>query len=163
MNSDRSTQERLVTADILELQRLQAAYADVVSRRAWPELERLFLPDITVEVDTVSSAAKSFTGPAEFIGFVAAACERFDHFQFVILNSVLEVTGDAAAGRIFMCEIRHETAANEWSTAYGLYSDHYRKVDGSWWFAERHYRSIARTGPQAGIFGLPADLPPIGR
>jgi hypothetical protein len=152
-----------VSADILELQRLQAAYADVVSRRAWPELERLFLPDITVEVDTVNAPAKTFTGPAEFIAFVSAACERFDHFQFVILNSVLELRGEDAIGRIFMCEIRHETAINDWTTAYGLYSDRYRKVDGSWWFAQRRYRSIARTGPQAGIFGLPADLPPIGR
>jgi hypothetical protein len=152
-----------VSADILELQRLQAAYADVVSRRAWPELERLFLPDITVEVDTVNAPAKTFTGPAEFIAFVSAACERFDHFQFVILNSVLELRGEDAIGRIFMCEIRHETAINDWTTAYGLYSDRYRNVDGSWWFAQRRYRSIARTGPQAGVFGLPADLPPIGR
>ncbi|HVT64589.1 MAG TPA: nuclear transport factor 2 family protein [Mycobacteriales bacterium] len=152
-----------MSTDVIELQRLQSAYADVVSRRAWPELERLFLPDVTVEVDTVSSPAKTFTGTAEFIAFVSAACERFDHFQFVILNSVLEVTGEAAIGRIFMCEIRHETAIEDWNTAYGLYSDRYRKVDGTWWFAERHYRSIARTGPQAGIFGLPAGLTQIGR
>jgi hypothetical protein len=152
-----------VSTDILELQRLQSAYADVVSRRAWPELERLFLPEITVEVDTVNAPAKTFTGPAEFIAFVGAACERFDHFQFVILNAVIDIAGENASGRIFMCEIRHHTSENEWSTAYGLYSDRYRKVDGTWWFTERHYRSLARTGPQAGIFGLPPDLPQIGR
>jgi hypothetical protein len=149
--------------DVVAVQRLQAAYADVVSRRAWPELERLFLSDITVEVDTVSSPARSFTGPAEFVEFVSAACERFDHFQFVILNSVIDVAGEQAAGRIFMCELRHETAIDTWSTAYGLYSDRYRKVDGTWWIAERHYHSLARTGPQEGIFGIPADLPQIGR
>ncbi len=148
---------------MLELQRLQAAYADVVSRRAWAELERLFLPDITVEVHTVSSPTRTFTGPAEFVGFVSAACERFDHFQFVILNSVVEVAGEAAGGRIFMCEIRHHSAENVWSTAYGMYSDRYRKVDGVWWFAQRRYRSLARTGPEAGVFGLPPDLDPIGR
>ncbi|HWC36197.1 MAG TPA: nuclear transport factor 2 family protein [Mycobacteriales bacterium] len=152
-----------MSTDVLELQRLQSAYADVVTRRAWSELDRLFLPDIVVEVATVSAPARSFTGPAEFVGFVSAACERFDHFGFVILNSVVEVTGDNAKARIFMCEIRHHTAEDEWSTAYGVYSDTYRKVDGTWWFAERHYRSLARTGPQAGIFGVPADLPPIGR
>ncbi len=31
--------------DYLAITRLQAAYADVVTRRAWRELERLFLPD----------------------------------------------------------------------------------------------------------------------
>lgn len=161
-----------MSADVVELQRLQSAYADVVSRRAWGELERLFLPDVTVEVDTVTSPARTFNGPHEFSSFVSAACARFDHFQFVILNAVVEVAGDNATGRIFMCEIRHHTAAaldgdqsstGVWSTAYGLYSDRYRKVDGTWWFAERHYRSLARTGPQEGIFGLPPDLPRIGR
>jgi hypothetical protein len=155
-----------MTGDLIELQRLQSAYADVVSRRAWTELERLFLPDITVEVDTVSAPVRRFTGPAEFIAFVGAACERFDHFQFVILNSVVDVdgvAGDDATGRIFMCEIRHHCAEDEWTTAYGLYSDRYRKVDGTWWFAERHYQSLARTGPQAGIFGVPPGLPRVGR
>jgi hypothetical protein len=149
--------------NLIELQQLQAAYADVVSRRSWNEIERLFLPDITVEVDTVSSPAQTFNGPAAFIAFVSAACERFDHFQFVILNSVLNVAGDNATGRIFMSEIRHHKQEEEWSTAYGLYSDRYRKVNGTWWFAERRYRSLARTGPNAGIFGVPAGLPEIGR
>jgi hypothetical protein len=149
--------------NLVELQQLQAAYADIVSRRAWPEIERLFLPDVCVEVDTVTSPAQTFNGPAEFTAFVSAACERFDHFQFVILNSVLQTAGDNASGRIFMCEIRHHAQEQEWSTAYGLYSDRYRKVNGTWWFAERRYRSLARTGPNAGIFGLPADLPEIGR
>ncbi|HVS68397.1 MAG TPA: nuclear transport factor 2 family protein, partial [Mycobacteriales bacterium] len=128
-----------MNADVVGLQRLQSAYADVVSRRAWSELDRLFLPDIVVEVDTVTAPTRTFTGPAAFSTFVSAACERFDHFQFVILNSVVEVAGDGidATGRIFMCEIRHHRDEAVWSTAYGLYTDRYRKVDGSWWFAER--------------------------
>ena len=124
---------------------------------------RLFLPDVTIEVDTVSTPARQFAGPHEFTEFVSAACERFDHFQFVILNAIAEVRGEEAVGRIFMCEIRHDAAEDVWSTAYGLYQDVYRKVDGQWWFADRRYRSLARTGPQAGIFSLPADLPPLGR
>jgi hypothetical protein len=153
-----------MSTDVAEIHRLQAAYADVVSRRAWREIERLFLPDITVEVDTVTSPARTFAGPAEFIQFVSAACERFDHFQFVILNSVVEVDGDDAKGRIFMSEIRHHVEEDDgWSTAYGLYADRYRKLDGTWWFAERRYRSLARTGPNAGRFGLPPGLEPLGR
>ncbi|MEY2434662.1 MAG: hypothetical protein QOC92_4387, partial [Acidimicrobiaceae bacterium] len=26
------------------------------------------------------------------------------------------------------------------------------------WFGERRYRSMARTGPESGVFGLPPDL-----
>jgi hypothetical protein len=150
-------------ADYLSIRRLQDGYADVVSRRAWDELDRLFLHDATVEVDTVTTPARHFTGPAEFAAFVGPATDRFDHFQFVILNSVVEqVDDDEAVGRIFMSEIRHHTSEDEWSTAYGLYQDRYRRADGQWWFADRRYRSLARTGPQAGVFGLPPDLPAIG-
>jgi hypothetical protein len=163
--------DRTSDADYLAISRLQSAYADVVSRRAWGELDRLFLPDVTVEVDTVGAPAQTFTGPADFAAFVGPATDRFDHFQFVILNSVIEAEGADATSRIFMCEIRRhvelrspkDAAEDVWSTAYGMYQDRYRKMDGRWWFAERHYRSLARTGPQAGIFGLPPGLPTIGR
>jgi SnoaL-like domain len=150
--------------DYVAIRRLQDAYADVVTRRAWDELGRLFLPDVTIEVDTLSAPAVHVTGPAEFAAFVGPATDRFDHFQFVILNAVVEVDGDDAAGRIFMSEIRHHADDTDaWSTAYGIYQDRYRRLDGQWWFADRRYRSLARTGPQSGVFGLPPDLPPLGR
>jgi hypothetical protein len=152
------------TGDAVALWRLQAAYADIVSRRAWSELDTVFRADTTVEIDTVSGPVRTCVGAEEFTAFVGPAVERFDHFQFVILNTVVDVDGpDSAHGRIFMCEVRHEIEINNWTTAYGIYQDRYRRVDGRWWFASRRYRSMARTGPQAGIFGLPPDLPLIGR
>lgn len=156
--------ERDDTQDVVSLWRLQSAYADIVSRRAWSELDSVFLPDTTVEIDTVSAPARTCVGSAGFANFVGPATDRFDHFQFVILNTAVDVTGpDDATGRIFMCELRHEIAIDDWTTAYGLYQDRYRRVDGRWWFAARRYRSLARTGPQAGVFGLPPGLPPPGR
>jgi hypothetical protein len=156
--------------DVVALLRLQSTYADVVSRRAWTELTSLFVPDVDIEIDTASSPALRCASVAEFIEFVSEAVSRFDHFQFVILNSVVEVDDDAqtAAGRIFMCEIRHSaadvsTASDGWSTAYGLYQDTYRKTGGIWWVTQRRYRSLARTGSNAGIFGVPPDLPGFAR
>jgi len=147
------------TDDVVALWRLQSAYADVVTRRAWPELHDLFQPDAVVHVDTVTAPAFTRTGPQEVGDFIAGAIERFDHFEFVILNSVVEITGeDTATGRIFMCEIRHEPALPEdkaWHAAYGRYEDDYVRRDGRWWFAGRRYRSMARTGPEPGVFGLP--------
>jgi len=158
------------SADVVAIWRLQSAYADIVTRRAWSQLDTVFRADTTVEIDTVSAAPRSCVGPTGFATFVGPAVERFDHFEFVILNSVVDVdqrvdsaAPDGAHGRIFMCEIRHEIAVDEWSTAYGLYQDRYCRADGQWWFASRHYRSLARTGPQAGIFGLPPGLTSMGR
>lgn len=155
------------TADVVALWRLQHAYADVVTRRAWPELHDLFLPTTTVLVDTVTTPARTFTGPDELGGFIGAAIERYDHFAFVILNAVVDVETptdpDTATGRIFMTEIRHEAATDDWHQAYGLYQDDYRRVDGRWRFAARRYRSLARTGPVPAVPGLPSDLPPASR
>lgn len=155
--------------DVVAIWRLQAAYADIVSRRAWDELDTVFLPDTSVEVDTVAAPARTCVGPDGFAAFVGPATDRFDHFQFVILNTVVDIdrpgaeAASGANGRIFMCEIRHEIAIDDWTTAYGIYQDRYRRVDGRWWFAARRYRSLARTGPHAGIFGIPPDLPPAIR
>jgi hypothetical protein len=151
------------TEDVVALWRLQSAYADVVNRRAWPELRDLFRPDAAVQIDTVAAPVRSLVGPDAVGEFIAGAIEKYDHFSFVILNAVVDVIGpDEARARTFMCEIRHEAAHDEWSTAYGLYQDSYIRIDGRWWFSARSYRSLARTGPQAGVFGVPDGLEPFG-
>ncbi|HTR70466.1 MAG TPA: nuclear transport factor 2 family protein [Mycobacteriales bacterium] len=154
------------TDDVVAIGRLQAAYADVVTRRAWAELGELFLPSAQVIVDTVTAPPVSLDGPDELGAFIGGAVERFDHFQFVILNAAIDLATDgdpdSARGRIFMCEIRH-TTSGEWSTAYGLYQDDYRREDGAWKIAGRRYRSLARTGANEGVFGIPTDLPPFSR
>ncbi len=160
-----------LTDHVVALWRLQSRYADVVTRRAWPELHDLFLPETTVHIDTVTAPVREVVGPEAFGAFVGAAIERFDHFTFVILNTVVDVDEAAgtATGRFFMCEVRHDAASDEWQNAHGVYRDRYVLQDeggsdggqgghggpGRWWIAERHYRSMARTGPDGAVFGLP--------
>jgi hypothetical protein len=147
------------TVDHLAVNRLHARYADVVTRRAWDELAGLFLPDCVVHIDTVTRAPFELTGPAEVGAFIGGAVDRFDFFEFVVLNSLVDLgvggDPDAASARLFMCEQRRNAADQEWSTAYGLYRDDVRRVDGSWWFAGRSYRSLARTGPDGAAFPFP--------
>ena len=157
--------DRTETDDVVALWRLQARYADVITRRAWAELHDLFLPDTTVHVDTVTTPPRTFVGPGALGEFVAGAIARFDHFAFVILNTVVDLDPPSlgaapttARGRIFMCEVRHDLASDTWQNAHGVYQDRYRHEDGRWWFAERHYRSMARTGPGGEVLGLPPDL-----
>ena len=150
------------TVDHLALNRLQSAYADTVTRRDWPHLAELFLADAVLDLDTVTRDPIQVTGPEAIGAFIGGAVERFDFFEFVALNTLvtLHVDGDAdlASGRTFMCELRRGAADERWTTAYGLYRDRYRRVDGRWWFAGRRYRSLARTGDDGGVFGIP-DLP----
>jgi hypothetical protein len=145
------------TIDYIAIRRLQAAYADAVTRRAWDELDDLFLPTATVTVDTVTSEPIRLTGGGAVGDFIAGAVERFEFFEMVILNSVVDLGSDdpdAAHARQFTCELRQDKSNGRWTNAYGLYRDEYARRDGRWWFSGRQYQSIARTG-RADIFPFP--------
>ncbi len=143
------------TSALLAVQRLQAAYGDAVTRRAWPEVAALFEPDAVVHLDTRSRAPFDLDGPEALVAFVERALEPFTFFELAILNAVAEVDGDDGRGQVYLCELRCD-AAGEWTQAYGLYQDRYRRTDGDWRIAGRRYTSLARTGPRIEAFGLPA-------
>ena len=143
------------TAALVAVQRLQAAYGDAVTRRAWTEVAALFEPDAAVHIDTRTRAPFSVEGPAALVDFIEGSLEQFTFFEFAILNSVVDVDGDDGWGRVYICELRCD-AAGEWTQAYGLYQDRYRRTDGDWRIAGRRYSSLARTGPRIEAFDLPA-------
>lgn len=136
------------TSDYIAVRRLQDAYADVVTRRAWPELAELFLHDAVVEVDTRTNEPLRFEGPEALGSFIGGAIERFAFFEFVILNTriVLAPGGDADAAnaRVYMCELRTDRETGQWINAFGVYHDRYHRVDGRWWFEHRQYHSLGR-------------------
>lgn len=129
------------------LRRLQNRYADIVTRRAWPELHEIMRPDCVITVDLLDRAI-DFNGPQAIGDFIGEQLEQFDFFEFVILNTVMEI--DAAAGtasaRMYMQEARQFIANGTRADVFGVYHDRFtRDDDGRWWFARRHYRSYART------------------
>jgi len=141
--------------------RLLAEYADAVTRRDWDAFERLFLPDCGVALDLVTRPPQQLVGPDAMAEFVSGAIERFEHFQFVVLNSHVEVWpgGDrtAATGRVFMCELRQHHGETRRTDAFGRYDDTYAEVGGRWMFAGRRYRSMARW-PEGVVFPMIQDI-----
>lgn len=141
--------------DELAIERLLRRYADVCTRRAWPELHDLFLVDATVTLD-LRDRELIIDGPTELGEFIGGSLEQFDFFQFAIRNTVVEIgTGgdpDAASARMWMSEFRHAVAATTdgragtdgWSTIFGLYQDRYRRTADGWRIERRRYQSIAR-------------------
>ena len=144
------------TIDYVAITRLQSAYADVVNRRAWPEFRDLFLADAPVRVDTVTNPAVELAGPDAVGAFIGGAIERFEFFEFVTLNTVVEIDGEAARGRVFMCELRQDRESGRFTRAFGLYRDRYQKLDGRWRFAARRYQSLARSG-RGEVFPFPEE------
>lgn len=149
---DRMTQE---TVDYVAIRRLQSAYADIVTRRAWPELARIFRPEAEVVIDRMDGSPLQLLGPGGVAEFVSKAIAHFDLFEFVILNTVVEIEGDRATARMYMWEVRHDPVGGR-SDAYGLYRDEYRRIDGRWWFSGRRYQTLARTlAADHAVFPLP--------
>lgn len=148
--------------DHLAIQRLQASYADVVTRRAFEELSELFVEEMPLHLDT-GAARRDLAGPEEIGEFIDHAVSRFAFFEFVPLNAHIELypddDSDAATARWWMCEVRCAATDNgdagEWSTAFGLYRDRFVRRDGRWWFGARRYRSLARTGAEGAVLPFP--------
>jgi hypothetical protein len=144
--------------DYVAICRLHSGYADAVSRRAWADLDDLFLPDAEIRVDTVTSGPLEFVGAAGIGGFIAGAVERFEFFELVILN-VHVMSGpdgdpDRVRSRAFTCELRQESSNGHWTNAFGVYHDDINRVDGRWRYARRRYQSLARTG-RSEVFPFP--------
>jgi SnoaL-like domain len=145
-------------ADFVAIQRLQASYADIVTRRQWSELEQIFVPEATVSIDMVAGAPFVLQTPAGIGEFIDRSIERFEFFEFVILNSVIEF-GPAGSGhataRMYMAELRQDREGGRRSTAFGLYRDTYVKAGDDWLIAARKYRSAARTSAREfDVFGF---------
>ena len=144
----------------LAITRLQNTYADVVTRRAWAEMEALFLPDAPITFDLVTRPVIEFVGPAALSAFGSRAIESYEFFEFVSINTVVSVGADGTArGRLYTIE-PGQLETGEWNTAFGVYHDSYALVDGRWRFSQRHYRTLARRqdGARAEVFPFPEGL-----
>jgi hypothetical protein len=155
-----SADELQDAVDYVAITRLQNAYADAVTRRAWSEFGDMFLDGAPVRVDTVTNPVIELVGAKEIGDFIGDAVQRFEFFEFVPLSTRVELraAGDAdrATARLYICELRQDSASGRATQAFGVYQDEYRRVDGRWWFARRDYQSLARSG-RGEVFAFPAD------
>jgi len=151
------------TIDYVAVSRLHSAYADIATRRAWNELDEIFVPEIPVTVDLRDRDAYVFEGRDAFCDFVSAAVDRFEFFEFVILNSRVYLAHggdpDAAVARMYMSELRQDHAERRWTAVYGVYHDQFRRIDGRWWYVQRDYSSLARPAHDVDSFPFPSSAP----
>ena len=161
MGIDEETIEE--TASYVAIQRLLAAYADTVNRRAWGELSELFLEDATIDVTPLQRPPLQLAGPEALGRFIDGAIERFDFFQFVFHNSRLQIQLDAneARARNYISEYRRETASGEWTQVFGVYHDRYRRIEGRWWFEHRSFSPLASSGSDNRVFAFPTGFEAI--
>ena len=149
--------------DDVAIRALIAAYADIVNRREWSELDGLFVPAAPITVDLRDRPPMEIIGPAALGAFIGAAIERFAFFEFVALNVLVQLRvdtdSDRAAIRTYMCELRQDHTGG-FSRAFGLYQDEVVRTSGGWRFARRSYQSIARGEATLDVLAPPVMLDP---
>ena len=161
---DPSADELRAAVDEVAIRGLIAAYADVVNRREWSELESLFVVDALITVDLRDRAPIEIAGPIALGEFIGGAIERFAFFEFVALNVrvQLRVGGDAdrATVRTYICELRqdHDGA---FTRAFGIYQDDVTRTSLGWRFSQRSYQSIARGETTLDVLRPPAIHDPV--
>lgn len=152
------------TIAYIAIRRLQNRYADIVTRRAWGELAEIMTPEVSIVVDTLADRYE-FAGPDEIGSFIGRQLEQFTMFEFVVLNTVMEIDLDAGVtgARMYMQELRQNADDGRRTNAFGVYHDRFeRDLDGRWWFAARNYRSYSRTAaPDAEVDNEVFELPVI--
>src|SRR5690606_28713742 len=75
----------------LAIARLQRAYADISTRKAWSEFAALATPDARFSFDTRSGEPIEVVGTDQFAAFGAAATDRFAFYEYVPLNFVADI------------------------------------------------------------------------
>jgi hypothetical protein len=154
-----SADELRDTVDEVAIRALIAAYADVVNRRAWSELDDLVAVAAPIVIDLRDRPPISIVGPAALGEFIGGAIERFAFFEFVALNVRVELrlrgSVNHARVRTYMCELRQDLDGTP-SRAFGLYQDVLVRMPTGWQFERRHYQSIARGEGSLEILDPPA-------
>ena len=108
------------------MRRVQDRYADIVTRRAWPELHDLMRPDCRLSLD-LGDRTLGYDGPQAIGDFIGEQLEAFSFFEFVILNTVVEVDlyAGVARARMFMQELRQNVSDGRRTNAFGVYHDRF--------------------------------------
>ena len=128
----------------LAIDRLLRAYADVSTRKAWPEFAALAVPDARFSFDTRTGDVIEIEGVEAFAAFGASATARFAFYEYVPLNFVVDIDpAGTARGRAYQFEIGQDRESGAVTNYYGMYHDEYVQTDGTWMFTRRQYQSLA--------------------
>lgn len=134
------------TVAYVAIRRLQSRYADILNCRAWDDLAEIMTPACEIVIEIFGHEMR-FTGPDEIGEFLSSSIASFDFFEFVNLNTVIEIDAGTAGARTHIYEPRQVAADGQRFDGYGVYHDRLeRDDDGRWWFTSRHYQDCTPTG-----------------
>ena len=123
-------------SDRFEIQDMLYHYADIIDRKAAPELTDIFTPDAHIDYSAFGGTVGDLSST---IDFLKEALPAFSATQHLNANIQITVTGDTASGRV-MCFNPMEMPLGEETRVFMLglwYVDRYRRTDAGWRISER--------------------------
>ena len=132
--------------DFAAIDRLLRRYADVMTHRAWDELDDVVTTDARLIFELPGGRTHEVVGPEELAAFGAAAVGQFAFYEYLPSNNVVTLLdGDRAEGRASCVEVG-QGADGRWTDFFGHYDDEYVRCNGRWRIASRRYRCVALRG-----------------
>ena len=122
-------------ADRVEIEALRGEFTDAVMMRDYDRVAALFTKDGALRMPNVPWRA---VGPEEIRAFGRRALAMWDFFVQTTHPGTIQLDGDTAAGRAYLCElIRLRNGHSELN--YAIYHDRYQRTPDGWKFTERVY------------------------
>jgi len=142
-------------ADELEIRQLVSAYADGVNRvdqalwaSTWAENAAWTLPSMG-----------AVEGRDNIVGLWVQAMGSFEFVAQLLYQGTIEIDGDAATGRWYLCEHLRPKGSESGVFNIGTYADEYVKENGKWVFAKRDYHILYNDEGRGDMSGKVTPLP----
>jgi ketosteroid isomerase-like protein len=122
-------------ADRVQIEALRGDATDAVMMRDYDRAASLFTSDAVVRIPHIGVEV---VGREEIRAGAARLWPLLDYFVQTTHPGTVELDGDTASGRAFICElIRFRDGRSELN--YAIYHDRYRRTEEGWKFTERVY------------------------
>lgn len=126
-----------------EIARGLAAFARAMDERNWAALDDVLTGDATGDLGTGPLA-----GRAAIVGLMRSFLDACGPTQHLLGNLVVEVDGDTASSRCYVCDMHLGAGDKSHLTLRGLgeYHDRWRRIDGRWRMVHRAKLNRAAVG-----------------
>jgi len=134
-------------ADRIEIEALRGEFADAAMMHDYDRFASLFTRDGAWRIPY---GGISIAGRDNIRAAIEQAQGHWDYFVQTTHPGAIQLTGDTASGRAYICEFGHLRDGSS-QLHYSLYHDRYQRTPGGWKFAERVYEiRYADHSPLAG-------------
>ena len=150
-------QDELLRAlsDRLEIAELLARYAEMVDRRDWPKMSRIFALEATIDFRPTGGPNGPFR---EMLDWLGRALDSWPKNLHMISNVIIELDGDRAQSRCyFHAAIARESheGAQYTLTDSGRFLDRLIRTANGWRIVERVCEQVVREGKLPEGYSIP--------